>query len=206
MKLPQLRVMAVSAASLAIITGMATSAASASAATTSSRSAAVTQAAKPAAAQGTVSAPVTGTFTNAAGQGTFTGAFTPKSFHVVNGALQATGLLTGTMTDANGSQLGTVSKTVTETVQTPAASTAAATSAAAPAAVSCSILNLVLGPLNLNLLGLQVNLNQVILVITAIPGAGALLGNLLCAVTNLLNGAGTLTQIAALLNQILGLL
>jgi hypothetical protein len=204
MKLPQLRVVAVSAASLAIITGMATSAASASAATsTHSARAAATQAA---AAKGTVSAPVTGTFTNAAGQGTFTGTFTPRSFKAVNGALQATGLLKGTLTDANGAQLGTVSKTVTETVQSPAARTAAATSAAAPAAVSCSILNLVLGPLNLNLLGLQVNLNQVILVITAIPGAGALLGNLLCAVTNLLNGAGTLTQIAALLNQILGLL
>ncbi len=75
---------------------------------------------------------------------------------------------------------------------------------------SCSILNLVLGPLDLNLLGLTVHLNQVVLNITAIPGAGNLLGNLLCAVANLLNGGGTLStllnQLTALLNQILAAL
>lgn len=36
--------------------------------------------------------------------------------------------------------------------------------------------------------------------------AGNLLGNLLCAVTNLLNGTGPVQQIADLLNQILGIL
>jgi hypothetical protein len=59
--------------------------------------------------------------------------------------------------------------------------------------------------LNLNLLGLVVTLNQVHLNITAVPGAGALLGNLLCAVVNLLNGGGPLSSISALLNQILAL-
>jgi hypothetical protein len=49
----------------------------------------------------------------------------------------------------------------------------------------------VLGPLNLDLLGLVVTLNQVNLVINAVPGAGNLLGNLLCAVAGLLNGGGT---------------
>jgi hypothetical protein len=52
----------------------------------------------------------------------------------------------------------------------------------------CPILNLDLGPLDLNLLGLTVHLNEVVLDITAVPGAGNLLGNLLCAVANLLNG------------------
>ena len=65
---------------------------------------------------------------------------------------------------------------------------------------------LTLGPLNLNLLGLVVTLNQVHLTITAVPGAGNLLGNLLCAVANLLNGTGSLSVIAALLNGILALL
>jgi hypothetical protein len=50
------------------------------------------------------------------------------------------------------------------------------------------ILNLVFGPLDLNLLGLQVHLDRVVLNITAQPGAGNLLGNLLCAVAGLLNG------------------
>jgi hypothetical protein len=199
MNFPQLRVLAVSAASLAIVTGISTTAASA-ATTANARSS--RPAASPAAAAGAISAPVTGSFTNADGTGTFTGAFTPAKFEVVNGALQATGLLTGRMVDANGSTLGTVSQTVTETVVTNATSATRAPSAVA----TCSILNLVLGPLHLNLLGLVVDLNQVNLIITAVPGAGALLGNLLCSVTSLLDGVGTLAQIAALLNQILGLL
>ncbi len=71
---------------------------------------------------------------------------------------------------------------------------------------SCEILNLVLGPLSLNLLGLQVNLNQVVLNITAQAGPGNLLGNLLCAVANLLNRGGPLTGLAGLLNNILRVL
>jgi len=46
-----------------------------------------------------------------------------------------------------------------------------------------------LGPLDLNVLGLTVHLNQVVLNITAVPGAGNLLGNLLCAAANLLKEA-----------------
>lgn len=75
---------------------------------------------------------------------------------------------------------------------------------------SCSLVNLVLGPLHLNVLGLVINLNQVVLNITAVPGAGNLLGNLLCAVANLLNGGSPLstllTQLQTLLNQILAAL
>jgi hypothetical protein len=59
---------------------------------------------------------------------------------------------------------------------------------------------------HVNLLGLTVHLNQVVLNITAVPGAGSLLGNLLCDVAGLLNGGnlnGLLTQIVGLLNQIL---
>ena len=148
---------------------------------------------------------MTGTFTNADGPGTFTGTFTPKKFSVVNGTLEATGPLTGTLTDADGTQLGTVSQTVTMPVGTSGAATStAAAAAAAPA--GCGILNLVLGPLNLNLLGLVVTLNQVHLTITAVPGAGNLLGNLLCAVTGLLNGGGSLSTIATDLNSLLALL
>jgi hypothetical protein len=52
----------------------------------------------------------------------------------------------------------------------------------------CPILHLELGPLDLNLLGLRVQLNRVVLDITAIPGPGNLLGNLLCAIAGLLDG------------------
>ena len=53
---------------------------------------------------------------------------------------------------------------------------------------ACPILHLDLGPLDLNLLGLHVHLNEVVLDIEAIPGPGNLLGNLLCAVAGLLDG------------------
>lgn len=57
-----------------------------------------------------------------------------------------------------------------------------------PQPAACPILHLDLGPLNLDLLGLQVHLNQVMLDVTAVPGPGNLLGNLLCAVAGLLDG------------------
>jgi hypothetical protein len=57
-----------------------------------------------------------------------------------------------------------------------------------PEPTTCPILHLELGPLDLNLLGLRVQLNQVVLDITAIPGPGNLLGNLLCAIAGLLDG------------------
>jgi hypothetical protein len=73
----------------------------------------------------------------------------------------------------------------------------------APAAAgTCTILDLTLGPLHLNLLGLVVDLNQVHLVITAVQGPGNLLGNLLCAIANLLNPSGT--GLAINLNRLLG--
>ena len=64
-------------------------------------------------------------------------------------------------------------------------------------------------PLDLDLLGLVVHLDTVHLVITAQPGPGNLLGNLLCAVAGLLDGSGSpnaLQQIVNLLNQILAAL
>lgn len=47
----------------------------------------------------------------------------------------------------------------------------------------CQVLDLVLGPLHLNLLGLIVDLNQVHLQITADPNGGVL-GSLLCSLTS----------------------
>jgi hypothetical protein len=70
----------------------------------------------------------------------------------------------------------------------------------------CKILNLTLGPLHLNLLGLVVNLNRVHLTITAVRGPGNLLGNLLCAVAHLLDGSAPVAKKAALLNDVVGTL
>jgi hypothetical protein len=69
---------------------------------------------------------------------------------------------------------------------------------------TCQILDLTLGPLDLNLLGLMVHLDQVHLNITAQSGPGNLLGNLLCGVAHLLDGNGSNTGLAAVLNNLLG--
>jgi hypothetical protein len=73
----------------------------------------------------------------------------------------------------------------------------------------CDVLNLDLGPLHLDLLGLVIDLNDLHLDIVAQPGSGNLLGNLLCAIVGLFDGApsaGLATQLSALLNSLLGLL
>ncbi len=68
-------------------------------------------------------------------------------------------------------------------------------------AATCPVLHLVLGPVNLNLLGLKVHLNQVVLDVTAESGPGNLLGNLVCSVAGLLNGQSLLTSdLTSLLN------
>jgi hypothetical protein len=80
------------------------------------------------------------------------------------------------------------------------------TSAGGPTQPTCPILVLDIGAIHLDLLGLVVDLAPVHLNISAQSGAGNLLGNLLCAVANLLNGGGLATQIQTLLTQLNALL
>lgn len=141
--------------------------------------------------------PVVGTASNG---GAFQGTAEITSFAVDGNNVVAIGTISGLV---NGTQ--SIVSTFSAVVGPPQAA-GAATPTAQPAA-GCQILNLVLGPINLNVLGLVVSIpNPVVLNITAVPGAGNLLGNLLCSVTNLLNGGGAVQQIADLLNQILGIL
>jgi hypothetical protein len=142
-----------------------------------------------------LSTPITGTFTDAAGgTGTAAGTFTPTGFVADGTTLLANGVADVTLTDSAGQAVGTESRAVTVPVGV--------------AAASCEILDLVLGPLDLDLLGLVVHLDRVHLNITAESGPGNLLGNLLCAIAGLLD-PGPLTNLQALvdlLNQILALL
>jgi hypothetical protein len=75
--------------------------------------------------------------------------------------------------------------------------------------LECPILHLSLGPLDLDLLGLVVTLNRLNLNVLAQAGRGELLGNLLCAVANLLNGSGLLSNVldslTGLINSLLQL-
>jgi hypothetical protein len=151
-------------------------------------------------AKSALAVPVTGTFApsttsgtlSSLGTGTLTGTFNVQQFANQNGNLVAVGTLVGTLTNTLGQVTNVVLNNVTATVTN--------------ARGSCQILSLTLGPLHLDLLGLVIDLNQVNLNITAVPGAGNLLGNLLCDVANLLNQGGLLTDITNLLNQIVGAL
>jgi hypothetical protein len=138
--------------------------------------------------------------------GVVSGTLSIQRFASRNGAVVAIGTFAGIVTDTAG-QTTAVLQPVVVPVITAATTTAAAAPTAAATTASCEILHLVLGPLDLNLLGLQVHLNQVVLDITAVPGAGNLLGNLLCAIAGLLDGgAPSLAQLVTLLNNLLAAL
>jgi hypothetical protein len=139
-------------------------------------------------AQAAVTLPVEG---EALTGGEFSGLFTLQSFALnqTGTGIVATGTLTGVLTDAEG-----VEQQISQTVSFPVTFGKA----------TCKILKLVLGPLDLDLLGLMVHLDKVVLTITAQQGGG-LLGDLLCAIANLLNNPPLdLTALVNLLNQLLG--
>lgn len=86
-----------------------------------------------------------------------------------------------------------------------------ATAARAAQVTSCTVLQLQLGPIDLNLLGLRVQLFggtnasnplPITALITAVPGNGNLLGNLLCNITGALNQGGLLSQLNTNLQQL----
>jgi hypothetical protein len=128
----------------------------------------------------------------------FKGTYTIQRFVQRNGKAFAVGTLKGKLHG----------KTVTKrNVSLPATLKPAAQGAQVPTPGACQVLNLVLGPINLKLLGLRVATNEIHLLIEAIPGAGNLLGNLLCAITNLLNPSANspLAQLVQVLNALLAL-
>ena len=139
---------------------------------------------------------------------TFKGTYGIQRFVAMGGKAYSYGTLKGRLGGRHVTRYG-----VTMPVQLTGPDGATASQA------TCTVLHLVLGPVNLNLLGLRVTLgggtamNQpIVLDVTAVQGAG-LLGDLLCGVTNLLNQNGVLTQLTgqlqnltATLNSILGLL
>jgi hypothetical protein len=154
--------------------------------------------------QGQLTSTVTGTTSE--GQDV-TGTFTPLKFKRTQGELKARGVLNGVIEEADGS---TTQFAVVKTLPVQEVNGADIGTAGMAAHSACDILNLVLGPLDLNILGLEVHLDTVVLDIVAVPGQGQLLGNLLCAVAGLLDPGGALDgllgQITNLLNRILGAL
>jgi len=96
----------------------------------------------------------------------FTGQLSELVTSVSNGVPQLAGVLKGTGLPAAGVPFKTAIKS---------------------AQAGCEILNLNIQPIDLDLLGLVVHTDTIHAVVTAVPGAGKLLGNLLCAVAGLLD-------------------
>jgi hypothetical protein len=135
------------------------------------------------------------TFTNALGSATVTSATITSITRDAVGNLLASGTLTGTFTPVG----GTATTFTQQFTNVPLLLDPQG---------SCRILHLDLGPLFLDVLGLQISLNEVVLDITAQSGPGNLLGNLLCAVAHLLDQSpinlAALDQLLAQINAILG--
>ena len=135
-----------------------------------------------------------------------TGTFTPLKFVEKNGKQQVRGVVEGVVTHANGTKETFTALRTLQVKKINGQSLSGLTTRSAQGMAACDILHLVLGPLDLDLLGLQVHLDKIVLDIVAATGAGNLLGNLLCAITGLLDGgplAGLLAQLNDLLGQIL---
>jgi hypothetical protein len=126
-------------------------------------------------------------------QGQFAGTLNVIRFVRDGDALGAVVQLTGTVTDTGGAEVRQI-----EGLQltVPVISVTG----------SCTILDLTIGPIDLDLLGLVIETDTIHLEITGETGPGNLLGNLLCAIASLLDGGGPLGDLVGLLNNILRLL
>jgi hypothetical protein len=148
-------------------------------------------AAKGPVASGPISQTVTGTIVDASGAvvGTFSGTATLTQMGRSGSNLTGSGTLLGTA--------------VVNGVSYPIEQTFSNVALALDPAGSCPILHLDLGPIHLDILGLNVDLSRVVLDITAQAGPGNLLGNLLCAIVHLLDQSPiNLTLLDQILQQI----
>jgi hypothetical protein len=119
--------------------------------------------------------------------------------------LVTSGEVRGIIIPKDGGRRTPIRESFTNVPATLADGTSTGTSAEA-AQRSCRILFLDLGPIFLDVLGLQVDLSQIILDVTAVGGSGNLLGNLLCAVAGLLDPLSGLLAFLDNLGQLLDLL
>jgi hypothetical protein len=141
-----------------------------------------------------------------AGGAAFDGSATIASIEQTANGIEVTGVLDGIVTLADGTTREITGQAFTTTATLTRSAPGATTmegmmSASRPV---CDVLLLDLGPIFLDLLGLQVDLSQVVLDIDAVSGAGNLLGNLLCAVTGLLDGVTLFDTLLDRINQLLG--
>lgn len=125
-------------------------------------------------------------------------------------AITAVGVFSGTARDASGNSVELPAEPFTAPLVLPPVPGGIGVLQTGPAEPGvCDILFLEIGPINLNLLGLVLDTQPIVIDLDAQPGPGNLLGNLLCAIVGLLDPlaiAGVIDQLVTLLNQIVAIL
>jgi hypothetical protein len=146
----------------------------------------------------------------------FAGAWTITRFVEHDGALFAEGVLTGEVSNKHGKVTKTVEETVLLPVTVIADTTASAGAVRAQATGDCDVLELVLGPITLNLLGLNLFIGGEggvpILIDLDATQAEGILGQVLCGLAgglpldDLIGGLQDLLAFLEALNALFGLL
>jgi hypothetical protein len=133
----------------------------------------------------------------------FSGTYTIRRFVASGDQLYAVGKLTGTLKNRRVSRSGV--RMPVELQRHAAAGASQVPPIPTPGA--CTILDLVIQPIDLNLLGLRVATSEIALLVEAVPGAGNLLGNLLCGITGILDpqAGSTPSLLTRVLNALLAL-
>ena len=163
----------------------------------------------PAAAQGTTKLAKTVKMTGTAKNGKkFTGTYTINRFATKGGKVFAVGTVKGrlkgkSVTKRNVFAPVSVARQGAQASQVPAPPIP-------PSPNACQILRLDVGPIFLDLLGLRVRTLPINALIEGVRGPGNLLGNLLCAITGILDPQAATpaapSQLAQVLNALLALL
>jgi hypothetical protein len=128
----------------------------------------------------------------------FNGTYTIKRFTHRGSKLYAVGTLKGRLKGR---------RVTKNNVRIPASLARPASAAQIPPTPNaCQILNLTLQPIDLNLLGLRLRTSRIDLRLEGVPGAGNLLGNLLCGITGILDPQAATPASPSLLTQVLNAL
>jgi hypothetical protein len=154
-----------------------------------------------------------GTATETTAAAPLTGTLAVQRFARTDTGVAAVGTLTLSVTDPATNAARTIVTQVAMPLARQGSSTAAtdtpvgqAPSIVAASATTCGTLNLALGPVDVEVLGLTLQVQRVAVDVSAAQGAGDQLGNLLCQIAGLLDNETAPAPLVTALNRLLDLL
>jgi len=159
--------------------------------------------------------PVTGTVSGTAEQESgseVTGTFSIQRFARTESAVAAVGTLTVSLTDpASGDARAVVTQVAVPLSRQASDTTAAEPLGQTPAVVptatqTCETLSLVLGPVDLDLRGVPIQLDRVVVDVTSAQISSDALPKLLCEIAGVLDNSAQPAELVTLLNRLLDLL